>query len=85
MGSIRGLPPILEVYTMNSPTKPGAPPPGAPQSKSSADQQADLTLAQAPLPSNVDPAKPGHEDTCDFVEGCEDPRQSEELERQQDA
>lgn len=70
---------------MNLPTKPAAQPPAAPHPKSSTDPEANLTLEQAPLPCKVGDTKPEGEDACDFVEGCEDPRQSEELERQQDA
>ncbi len=70
---------------MNLPTKPGAQPPATPPSKSPADPKANLTLEKAPLPCKEGDTKPGGEDACDFVEGCEDPRQSEELERQQDA
>ncbi len=70
---------------MNLPTQAGSQPPAAPPAKPSADPEADLPQEQAPLPCNVGEAKPGSEEACDFVEGCEDPRQSEELERQQDA
>lgn len=70
---------------MNLPIEPGSPPPAAPHSNSSTDPEANLTREQATVPCNVGHTKPGCEDAGDFVEGCEDPRQSEELERQQDA
>ncbi len=53
-----------------------------PQPKSPGEQESEFTSAGAPEPGKVGAAEPACED---FLEGREDPSQSEELERQQDA
>jgi hypothetical protein len=74
---------------MTEPIKPEVLPPIAPHSKTVAEQEADFTSEGAPAPGKVGIATPVCAQVCretsDFVEGREDPNQSRELERQQDA
>jgi hypothetical protein len=70
---------------MNVPIKPEVAPPVGSQPKSLTEHETDFQSEGAPAPSPAGIAKPVCEDAWDFPEGREDPRQAEELERQQDA
>lgn len=71
--------------TMNAPIKPEALPPVATQPKSLTEKETDFASEGAPAPGKVGIGQPAGKDVCDFEEGREDPLQSLELERQQDA
>jgi hypothetical protein len=70
---------------MNEATKLSVLPPSAPHEKSLAEQETDFTSEGAPAPGLAGTATPVNAQDREFLEGQEDPRQSEELERQQDA
>ena len=70
---------------MTAPTPPELLPPIAAHKKTLAEQEADFTSEGAPVPGTVNHAAPATPVSPDFVEGREDPDQSKELERQQDA
>lgn len=74
---------------MTEPIKPDVLPPATPHSKTVAEQETDFTSEGAPAPGKVGIVAPAcaqvYKETSDFVEGSEDPNQSKELERQQDA
>ncbi len=74
---------------MTEPIKPEVLPPAAAHRKTVAEQEADFTSEGAPAPGKVGIATPvcaqECQETSHFVEGSEDPNQSQELERQQDA